>query len=224
MEALIHNLCTLQSRSGSQTVFSSINFGMDTTPEGRMVSKNLMLAQESGLGNGETAIFPITIMSVMEGYNLNPGDPNYDLFKLACKVSAKRLYPNFNNIGSTWNKPYFKPGHPESIPAVMGCRTRVIGNTWDPENEITPGRGNLSFSTLNLPRLGIEAHGDIDKFFKDEFNISISRMQKYKKCEFSYFLDNMLNIHQMFFYICYNILDTCYLYSAYRINDFSCQR
>ena len=379
MEALIHNLCTLQSRSGSQTVFSSINFGMDTTPEGRMVSKNLMLAQEAGLGNGETAIFPITIMSLMEGYNLNEGDPNYDLFKLACKVSAKRLYPNFNNIGSTWNKPYFKPGDYNTITSVMGalsgneftvvyyedtgvietvkikefinrfntdsdifslsrymlekdwikahnvantyfhnvtgikiydgkkfvnlkkvmywekpnsnwykvsytknhtssfayntdlpealttheliithdhplcvldntedsyrfkykrvlaediyknvdkyslvssncgivscyipvkfsiekldssidyaydfetesdkfivgarytydlteyivshnCRTRVIGNVWNADKEITPGRGNLSFSTLNLPRLGIEAHGNIDKFFKD---------------------------------------------------------
>lgn len=96
MEALVHNLCTLQSRSGSQTVFSSINFGLDTSPEGRMISKNLMLAQEAGLGNGETAIFPITIMSLLEGYNLNEGDPNYDLFKLSCRVSAKRLYPKYN--------------------------------------------------------------------------------------------------------------------------------
>lgn len=172
MEALIHNLCTLQSRSGSQTVFSSINFGIDITPEGRMVSKNLMLAQEAGLGNGETAIFPITIMSLMEGYNLNEGDPNYDLFKLSCRVSAKRLYPNYNYCGSTWNKPYIKLDNYNTIPAVMGCRTRVIGNVWDPSSEITAGRGNLSFSTLNLPRLGIEAHGDIDKFFKDLDNIT----------------------------------------------------
>lgn len=120
MEGLIHNLNTLACRSGSQVPFSSINFGMDTSPEGRMVSKNLMLAQEAGLGNGETAIFPITIFSTMPGYNYNPEDPNYDLFKLSCRVSAKRLFPNWNNVGATWNKKYFKEGHPETIVSVMG--------------------------------------------------------------------------------------------------------
>lgn len=123
MEALIHNFCTMHSRAGNQVPFSSINFGMDTTPEGRMVSKNLMLAQESGLGNGETAVFPITIMSLMEGYNLNPSDPNYDLFKLSCRVSAKRLYPNWNYVGSTYNKKYFKEGNPDTIVSVMGILT-----------------------------------------------------------------------------------------------------
>lgn len=121
MEALIHNFCTMHSRAGNQVPFSSINFGMDTTPEGRMVSKNLMLAQEAGLGNGETAVFPITIMSLMEGYNFNPSDPNYDLFKLSCRVSAKRLYPNWNYVGSTYNKKYFKEGNPDSIVSVMGA-------------------------------------------------------------------------------------------------------
>ena len=123
MEGLVHNLNTLACRSGSQVPFSSINFGMDTSEEGRMVSKNLMLAQEAGLGNGETAIFPITIFSIMPGYNYNPEDPNYDLFKLSCRVSAKRLFPNWNNVGATWNKKYFKEGHPETIVSVMGILT-----------------------------------------------------------------------------------------------------
>ena len=165
MEALVHNFCTMHSRAGNQICFSSINFGMDTSEEGRMVSKNLMLAQEAGMGNGETAIFPITIMSLMEGYNFNPGDPNYDLFKLSCRVSAKRLYPNWQNNNAPYNKKYFKPGNPDTITSVMGCRTRVIGNAWNPDRETTSGRGNLSFVTINLPLLAIESHGDIDLFF-----------------------------------------------------------
>lgn len=120
MEALIHNLNTMQSRAGSQTPFSSINFGMDTSEEGRMVSKNLLLAQEAGMGDGETSIFPITIFTVKGGYNYYPEDPNYDLFKLSCKVSAKRLFPNFNSIHNNFNTPYYKEGHPETQVAVMG--------------------------------------------------------------------------------------------------------
>ena len=103
MEALIHNLNTMNSRAGAQTPFSSINYGTDTSPEGRMVIKNVLLAQEAGLGNGETSIFPISIFKTMEGVNYNPEDPNYDLFKLACRVSAKRLFPNFSFPLSPFN-------------------------------------------------------------------------------------------------------------------------
>ncbi len=165
MEALIHNLNTMNSRAGAQTPFSSINYGTDTTTEGRMVIKNVLLAQEAGLGNGETPIFPIHIFKVKEGVNYNEGDPNYDLFKLACRVSAKRLFPNFSFIDAPFNIPYYKPGNPDSEIAYMGCRTRVIGNAYDPEREIVTGRGNLSFTSVNLPRLAIEAKGNIEKFY-----------------------------------------------------------
>ncbi len=166
MEALIHNLNTMNSRAGAQTPFSSINYGTDITTEGRMVIKNVLLAQEAGLGNGETPIFPIHIFKVKEGINYNEGDPNYDLFKLACRVSAKRLFPNFSFIDAPFNIPYYKPGNPDSEIAYMGCRTRVIGNAYDPEREIVTGRGNLSFTSVNLPRLAIEAKGNIDKFYE----------------------------------------------------------
>lgn len=166
MEALIHNLNTMHSRAGAQTPFSSINYGMDTTPEGRMVMKNIMLATEAGLGNGETPIFPIQIFRVKDGVNYNPGEPNYDLFQLAIRCSAKRLFPNFSFIDAPFNLQYYKEGHPETEIAYMGCRTRVIGNVVDPEREICNGRGNLSFTSINLPRLAIESKGDIDLFFK----------------------------------------------------------
>ncbi len=166
MEALVHNLNTMHSRAGAQTPFSSINYGMDTSPEGRMVMKNMMLATEAGLGNGETPIFPIQIFRVKEGVNYNPGDPNYDLFQLAIRCSAKRLFPNFSFIDAPYNLQYYKPGHPETEIAYMGCRTRVIGNTYDPEREIANGRGNLSFTTINLPRLAIKAKGDLTVFFE----------------------------------------------------------
>lgn len=165
MEALIHNLNTMNSRAGAQVPFSSINYGTDTSPEGRMVIKNVLLAQEAGLGNGETPIFPIHIFKVKEGINFNADDPNYDLFKLAMRVSAKRLFPNFSFIDAPFNKQYYKPGNPDTEIAYMGCRTRVIGNDYDPSREIVTGRGNLSFTSINLPRLAINAHGDIDKFF-----------------------------------------------------------
>ena len=132
-----------------------------------MVIKNILLATEAGLGNGETPIFPIQIFKVKEGVNFNPGDPNYDLFKLACRVSAKRLYPNFSFIDAPFNFKYYKPGCPETEVTYMGCRTRVIGNVYDPTREIVTGRGNLSFTSINLPRLAILAgHGNIDKFFE----------------------------------------------------------
>ena len=167
MEALIHNLNTMNSRAGAQVPFSSINYGMDTSPEGRMVMRNVMLATEAGLGNGETPIFPIQIFRVKEGVNFNPGDPNYDLFRLAIKTSAKRLFPNFSFIDAPFNLEYYKPGDYNTEVAYMGCRTRVMANTYDPTKAVTCGRGNLSFTSINLPRLGIRANRDIDTFYKE---------------------------------------------------------
>ena len=166
MEGFIHNLNTMHSRAGAQVPFSSINYGTDTSWEGRLAIEQLLLATEAGLGHGETPIFPIQIFRVKEGVNYNPDDPNYDLFKLAMKVSAKRLFPNFAFIDAPFNLQYYKPGHPETEVAYMGCRTRVMGNVYDPSREIAPGRGNLSFTSINLPRLGIESKGDYLAFFK----------------------------------------------------------
>lgn len=167
MEGFVHNLNTMHSRAGAQVPFSSVNLGTDTTLEGRMVTKNLLLAMNAGLGNGETAIFPIVIFKVKEGINYNKEDPNYDLFKLACEVTSKRLFPNFSFIDAPFNKQYYKPGHPETEIAYMGCRTRVIGNNYDPKNEVTHGRGNLSFTSINLPRIAIESNGSEEKFYND---------------------------------------------------------
>ena len=172
MEAFIHNLNTMHSRAGAQVPFSSINYGLDTSPEGRLVMKELLYATEAGLGNGETPIFPIQIFRVKDGINYNPTDPNYDIFKLSCKVSAKRLFPNFSFIDAPFNLKYYRKGDYNSEVAYMGCRTRVMANVYDPSKEVTCGRGNLSFTSINLPRLGIEAKGNIDKFFEllDEKN------------------------------------------------------
>ena len=167
MEALVHNLNTMHSRAGAQVPFTSLNYGTDTSPEGRLVTECLLLATEAGLGNGETSIFPIHIFKVKEGVNFNPGDPNYDLFHLAIRVSAKRLFPNFSFLDAPFNKQYYKEGRPETEAAYMGCRTRVVANHYDPTREITYGRGNLSFTSVNLPRIGIRAHGDVDWFFED---------------------------------------------------------
>jgi len=166
MEAFIHNLNTMHSRAGAQTPFSSINYGMDTSPEGRMVMKNVLLTTEQGLGGGETPIFPIQVFRVKDGINLNAGEPNYDLFQLACRVSAKRLFPNFAFLDAPFNLKFYD-GRPETEIAYMGCRTRVIANVHDPEQQIGNGRGNLSFSSINLPRLAIRAKGDIPRFFDD---------------------------------------------------------
>ncbi|HIQ90757.1 MAG TPA: anaerobic ribonucleoside triphosphate reductase [Candidatus Coprosoma intestinipullorum] len=172
MEAFIHNLNTMHSRAGAQVPFSSINFGTDTSPEGRMVMKNYLLATDAGLGNHETPIFPISIFKLKEGVNYNKEDPNYDLFRLACEVSAKRLFPNFSFIDSPFNLEGYDPNNYETEVGYMGCRTRVLGNHVDPSKAITPGRGNLSFTSINLPRLGIK-HGivsgetDLDGFFKE---------------------------------------------------------
>ncbi len=167
MEALVHNLNTMHSRAGAQIPFSSINYGLDITPEGRMVIRNVLLATEAGLGNGETPIFPIHIFKIKDGINYNPGEPNYDLFKLACRVSAKRLFPNFSFIDAPFNLKYYKPGDPNTECAYMGCRTRVMANSYDPTREIVFGRGNLSFTSVNLPRIAIRSHGNVDFFFEE---------------------------------------------------------
>ncbi len=158
MEAFVHNLNTMHSRAGAQVPFSSVNFGTDTSPEGRMVIRNYLLSLDEGLGKGETPIFPVSIFKVKEGVNYNPEDISYDLFKLACKVSAKRLFPNFSFIDAPFNLAYYKPGDYKTEVGYMGCRTRVMGDVTDRDNETTGGRGNLSFTSLNLPRIAIN-HG-----------------------------------------------------------------
>ena len=175
MEAFIHNLNTMHSRAGAQVPFSSINFGTDISHEGRMVTKNYLLAADAGLGKSETPIFPISIFKVKEGVNYNPGDPNYDLLQLSCKVSAKRLFPNFSFLDAPFNKEFLKEGDYNTEVGYMGCRTRVLANHVDPDKSVTAGRGNLSFTSINLPRLGIK-HGiclgsreeaDLDGFFDE---------------------------------------------------------
>ena len=166
MEAFVHNLNTMNSRAGAQVPFSSVNYGTDTSPEARMVIRNLLLATDAGLGDGETPIFPVQIFKVKEGVNYNPGDPNYDLFQLAIRTSAKRLFPNFSFIDAPFNLQYYKPGDYNSEVAYMGCRTRVMGNHYDPTKDVTCGRGNLSFTSINLPRLGLEAKGDLKRFYQ----------------------------------------------------------
>ncbi len=166
MEGFVHNLNTMHSRAGAQTPFSSINYGTDTSPEGRMVIRNILLALDEGLGHGETCIFPIHIFKVKEGVNYNEEDPNYDLFRLSCRVSAKRLFPNYTFLDSPFNLQYYVPGRPETEVATMGCRTRVMGNVHDPSRQIAYSRGNLSFTSINLPRLAIESHGDEKVFYE----------------------------------------------------------
>lgn len=184
MEAFIHNLNTMHSRAGAQIPFSSINYGTDTSVEGRLVMENVLLATESGLGNGETPIFPIQIFKMKEGINYNEGDPNYDLFKLACRVSAKRLFPNFSFIDAPFNYQYYKEGDPDTEVAYMGCRTRVMGNVYDPSREIVGGRGNLSFTSINLPRIALRVNKQIDVFFRDlEREIRLCRDQLLERLE-----------------------------------------
>ena len=166
MEALVHNLNTMNSRAGAQVPFSSLNYGTDISEQGRMVIKNLLLATEDGLGDGETPIFPVQIFKVKEGVKYNDEDPNYDLFKLAMRVSAKRLFPNFSFIDAPFNLEYYTPGDYNSEVAYMGCRTRVMQNHYDKDRSVTCGRGNLSFTSVNLPRIGIEAKGDVETFYK----------------------------------------------------------
>lgn len=158
MEGFIHNLNTMHSRAGAQVPFTSINFGTDTTPSGRLVSKYLLEATMNGLGKGETPIFPISIFKVKEGVNYNPEDPNYDLFKRSMEVSAKRLFPNFCFIDAPFNLQYYKKGDYRTEIATMGCRTRTFGSVFPESDGIVTGRGNCSFTTINLVRIGIK-HG-----------------------------------------------------------------
>ena len=167
MEALVHNLNTMHSRAGAQIPFSSLNYGTDTSPEGRLVTRSVLMATDAGLGGGETPIFPIHIFKVKEGINYNIDDPNYDLFRLACKVSAKRLFPNFSFLDAPFNAPYYRKNCPESEVAYMGCRTRVMANVNDTSREIVDGRGNLSFSSVNLPRIALNANKNVDLFFEE---------------------------------------------------------
>ena len=173
MEAFVHNLNTMHSRAGAQVPFSSINFGTDTSPEGRMVMKNYLLSVDAGLGRNETPIFPISIFKVKEGVNYNKEDPNYDLFRLSCEVSAKRLFPNFSFMDSPFNKQFYKGDYNTEV-AYMGCRTRVMANVVDENKAVTPGRGNLSFTSINLPRIAIkhgivlgEEKADMKGFYKE---------------------------------------------------------
>ncbi|EPP8196696.1 anaerobic ribonucleoside triphosphate reductase [Campylobacter lari] len=165
MEALVHNLNTMNSRAGAQVPFSTLNYGTDTSFEGQMVIENLLKATMKGLGSGETPIFPVQIFKVKEGINYNEKDPNYKLFKLAIKCASKRLFPNFSFLDASFNAKYYKKGDYNSEVAYMGCRTRVMANVYDESKEITSGRGNLSFTSINLVRLAIEAKGNLELFY-----------------------------------------------------------
>mgnify|MGYP005837658029 CR=1 FL=1 len=158
MEALVYNLNSMHSRAGSQVPFSSINLGTDISEAGRKVTRNLLLAYEAGLGRGENPIFPNIIFRLQKGVNFDPGDPNHDLFKLAVRVASKRLNPTFSFMDSSFNAPY------GDQVAYMGCRSRVMDNRRGPA--VTTGRGNLSFTTVNLPRLGIRAERDLKTFYR----------------------------------------------------------
>ncbi|WP_407652056.1 anaerobic ribonucleoside triphosphate reductase [Aquibacillus koreensis] len=151
-EAFIHNCNSMHSRGGAQVPFVSINYGTDTSHEGRLLIKNILLATKAGLGKGETPIFPIQVFKMKQGINSNPGDKNYDLYQLALETTAKRLFPNFSFIDAPFNKQYYN-GTPESEVAYMGCRTRVMGNMHGAENSIS--RGNLSFTSINLVKIAL---------------------------------------------------------------------
>ena len=193
MEGFVHNLNTMHSRAGAQVPFTSINFGTDTSPAGRLVSRMLLEATNDGLGHGETPIFPISIFKVKEGINYNPEDPNYDLFKLSMQVSAKRLFPNFCFIDAPYNLKYYKPGDYRTEIATMGCRTRVFASVFPESDGIVTGRGNLSFTTVNLVRIGIK-HGiatgerkeaDWSEFYRDLDRVmDICEGELYERFEF----------------------------------------
>ena len=194
MEAFVHNMNTIHSRGGNQVVFSSINYGTDTSAEGRCIIREILNTTYEGVGNGSTAIFPIQIWKKKRGVSYLPGDRNYDLYRFACKVSARRFFPNFLNLDATYNQDdAWKPDDPrrfEHEVATMGCRTRVYGNKFGPKTSI--GRGNLSFTTINIVKLGIEAMQEeqdknlrIQKFFqKLDWALEIAARQLNERFDF----------------------------------------
>ena len=194
MEAFVHNMNTIHSRGGNQVVFSSINYGTDTSAEGRCIIREILNTTYEGVGNGSTAIFPIQIWKKKRGVSYLPGDRNYDLYRFACKVSARRFFPNFLNLDATYNQDdAWKPEDPrrfEHEVATMGCRTRVYGNKFGPKTSI--GRGNLSFTTINIVKLGIEAMQEeedknlrIQKFFqKLDWALEIAARQLNERFDF----------------------------------------
>ena len=193
MEAFIHNMNTIHSRGGNQVVFSSINYGTDTSAEGRCIIRELLLSTYNGVGNHATAIFPIQIWKKKRGVSFLPGDPNYDLFKLACKVTAKRFFPNFVNLDAPFNKSdKWRADDPKRYMyevATMGCRTRVFEDRFGDSQSV--GRGNLSFSTVNLPGLALSVMDIADEndrlkafFEKLTYAIDITGKQLYERYEF----------------------------------------
>ena len=194
MEAFVHNMNTIHSRGGNQVVFSSINYGTDTSAEGRCIIREILNTTYEGVGNGSTAIFPIQIWKKKRGVSYLPEDPNYDLYKFACKVSARRFFPNFLNLDATYNQDdAWKADDPkryEHEVATMGCRTRVYGNKFGPKTSI--GRGNLSFTTINIVKLAIEAMNEesdktlrIQKFFqKLDWALEIAARQLNERFDF----------------------------------------
>ncbi len=194
MEAFVHNMNTIHSRGGNQVVFSSINYGTDTSAEGRCIIREILNTTYEGVGNGSTAIFPIQIWKKKRGVSYLPEDPNYDLYKFACRVSARRFFPNFLNLDATYNQDdAWKADDPkryEHEVATMGCRTRVYGNKFGPKTSI--GRGNLSFTTINIVKLAIEAMKEeenkdvrIKKFFqKLDWALEIAARQLNERFDF----------------------------------------
>lgn len=205
MEGFIHNMNQIHSRGGNQVVFSSINYGTDTSAEGRCVMRELLLSTERGVGNGATAIFPIQIFKVKDGVSHNPEDPNYDLYKLSCRVSAKRFFPNFLNLDATFNQSedwdINDPKRYMNEVATMGCRTRVFENRFGPKTSI--GRGNISFTTINLPKIAIEtllANGgklvekeDGTKHLWDDRRVSSDIPERTYNYLIKAFIDNVLH-------------------------------
>ena len=186
MEAFIHNMNTMRSRGGGQTVFSSINYGTDTSAEGRCVIRELLKATDRGVGNGQTAIFPIQIWKCKKGVNVDPDDPNYDLFVEATKVTAKRFFPNYLNLDAPFNQnPLWDANDPERYKyecATMGCRTRVYENRFGEKSVI--GRGNLSFTTINLPRLALQSENYAQFLEKLEETVDLVVSQLVDRFEF----------------------------------------
>ena len=197
MEAFIHNMNTIHSRGGNQVVFSSINYGTDTSPEGRCIIREMLQSTYEGVGNSETAIFPIQIWKKKRGVNYLPEDPNYDLYEFSCKVAAKRFFPNYINLDSTFNQnEKWKADDPNRWYyecSTMGCRTRVFEDRHGEKTTI--GRGNLSFTTLNLPKIAIESALKAQEKLGMSFELGIGSSEKmtetYKKTVIKIFMGEL---------------------------------